>query len=94
MKETIVLYKADIHSDDDNTFICKFQRPLVCSNIENQNDILIYDETRDFEAVVTLDKKAVEILFPEEAEKTYWLCMLDEDDGHFYPIKQVGEQEW
>lgn len=91
-KETTGLRKADIHYDDDDAIICKFQRPLF-SSAGNYDEVLAYNENRDFTMIIPMDEEAMEEIFPEGEEKTYWVCVSDEE-GYLHPIEQVGEQEW
>lgn len=72
--------------------ICKFQRPLFDSKGE-MNNVLAYNETRDFEMIVPLDDEAMEEIFPDDELKTYWACVPDED-GYLIPMEQLEEQEW
>ena len=72
--------------------ICKFQRPLFDSKGE-MNNVLVYNEDRDFEMIVPLDDEAMEEIFPDDEFKTYWVCEPDKG-GYLHPIKQVGEQDW
>ena len=72
--------------------ICKFQRPLFDSRGE-MNNVLAYNETRDFEMIVPLDDEAMEEIFPNDELKTYWVCEPDKK-GYLHPIKQLEEQDW
>ena len=81
-----------VHYKEDDAIICKFQRPLFSSD-DNYDEVLAYNENRDFTMIVPMDEEAMEEIFPDGAEKTYWVCVPDKE-GYLHPIKQVEEQEW
>lgn len=83
---------GNVHYKEDDAIICKFQRPLF-SSADNYDEVLVYNEDRDFTMIVPMDEEAMEEIFPDEEEKTYWLCVPDKNN-YLHPIKRVEEQEW
>ena len=81
---------------DNELFICKFQRPIFDSAPEDEDTlVLVYDESREMMGQFPISKEEMEVIFPDGALKTYWLCDKDEGDkGMVYPIEQVEEQDW
>lgn len=77
--------------NDKRYIICKFQRPLFDSRGE-VNQVLIYNESRNFTLQVEMDEGDMKEIFPNDELKTYWACVLDEDNLH--PIEQLEEQDW
>jgi hypothetical protein len=71
--------------------IVKLQRPIAGN--AGKNEVLIYNESRTAEAILTMKNKMIKEIFGDEV-KVYWWAWVPEKEGMIQLIEAAPEQDW